>query len=78
MIVEYSVQDLVMFNDELYIVKEVHFMNTQVTDPFMYGIVLAKDFPLGPPIYVRGALLHKSKAIEALYGKIPSNGKTKT
>lgn len=66
--------DLVIYENKLYRIVSIHWANSQLIDPTIYGIVEEKHCqPLYMgyvlPTYVRGALLVKSKAMEVLYGE---------
>jgi hypothetical protein len=76
MVTEFQIDDLVIYENKLYRIVEAHGMNSQLIDPFVYGIIphypdttILRYIGMGGPIYVRGSLLVKSKAMEVLYGK---------
>lgn len=73
---KFSVGDLVLYENKVYLVKAVHLLNPQIpSDPYVCGLALYDDTrPYPTQLMVREGLLTKpsptalSKALKVLYG----------
>jgi hypothetical protein len=70
----YSLDEVVLFRGEVYIVAEVHMLNWFSKDPFVYGLINYKQRKQKevPDVYVRSEFIKKASEedlVMVLYGK---------
>jgi hypothetical protein len=75
----FNLDDLVIFEGQIYKVRSIHFMNPQIpNDPYVCGLTLLKDDNnyMASQLMVREGLLQKcnQKGLKVLYGKDKGNG----